>query len=136
MSNISTKRYIENRVLQVVLNDSFLKHKKAHLNKTYCLKQGNRHPVHQARKGAQELKNSYRLNTIKSITYNCKDKSIIQKCVDFIMSDSNVSSVVWGSKRVLLQSIGEIILPKLRQKSQSSRFMEYKQIPHHMMLIN
>ena len=32
------------------------------------------------------------------------------------MSESNVSSVSWGSKRVLLQSIGEITLPKLTQK--------------------
>ena len=32
------------------------------------------------------------------------------------MSESNVLSVAWGSKRELLQSIGEITLPKLTQK--------------------
>ena len=79
------------------------------------MKQGNGQPVRQARKDAIELKNGNRLN-IKQITRKYKDISIIQKCVDFIMSESNVSSVAWGSKRVLLQSIGEITLPKLTRK--------------------
>ena len=86
------KRSIEHRVLQAVLNDSFLEHEIVHLKQAYGLKQGNGQPVCQAQKDAHELKNGNRLN-IKQIARKYKDNSIIKKCVDFIMSESNVLSV-------------------------------------------
>ena len=43
--------------------------------------------------------------------------STIFKCVDFILSDNNTSSVSWGTKLVLVQSTGEVTLPKLTRKT-------------------
>ncbi len=71
----------------------------------------------QARADAVEMRQGKKL-ILKSITRQNKDDKTIQKCVDFILSDNNVSSVAWGTKRVLLQSIGEITLPKLTRKKQ------------------
>ena len=41
-----------------------------------------------------------------------QNHNIIEKCVDFILSDANVASVPWGSKLVLSQSIGQSHLNK------------------------
>lgn len=122
-SNISMKRSVERRVIRAILNDSYLKHEVLRLKQTYGLKQGNGQPVRQARKDADELRHGRRLN-IKTIIRKCKDESIVQKCVDFILSDSNVSSVAWGTKTVLLQSIGEITLPKLTRKKPIFKMFE------------
>ena len=54
---------------------------------------------------------------LKTITQQCKLDSTIFKCVDFILSDNNTSSVSWGTKLVLVQSTGEVTLPKLTRKT-------------------
>ena len=50
---------------------------------------------------------------ITQSTWQCKNDYTIKKCVDYILSDDNVASVSWGTKKVLLRSEGEILLPKL-----------------------
>ena len=76
---------------------------------------GNSQPMEQARSDARLLSNGKKIN-LKAISRQSKCDSTIEKCVDFILSDMNVSSVSWGSKTVLTQSTGEAILPKLTRK--------------------
>ena len=57
--------------------------------------------------------------------------STIEKCVRFILSDENVSSVSWGSKKILLQSSGEMLIPKLTRKCTiRDMYSRYKDLIH------
>ena len=82
----------------------------------YKLKFGNGNPKAQARSDANILRLGRKL-TLTIITRQCKADDIVHKCVDYILSDKNIASVSYGTKVVLLQSIGEITLPKLTQKT-------------------
>ena len=115
-SNKSVKRSLERRVLRAVLNESFLRHEIVDMKKNYNLKQGNGQPVEQARNDAKTLRLGNKLN-LSTITRQFKDDLTIIKCVDFVLSDKNVSSVAWGTKVLLSQSVGEVTLPKLTRKT-------------------
>ena len=65
----------------------------------YKLKQGNGQPVDQARSDANLLCNGNNLS--KTLITRQKNHSTVEKCVDFILSDTNVASVSLGSKVVL-----------------------------------
>jgi len=121
-SKKSKKRSIERRVVRAIIHDSFLSHEVKALKKKYGLKLGNDANA-QARADALEMRQGRKL-IIKTITRQNKDDRTVQKCVDFILSDNNVSSVAWGTKRVLLQSIGELTLPKLTRKTTISSMYE------------
>ena len=54
---------------------------------------------------------------LKVIKQKFRMDSTVTQCVNFILSDNNVASVSWGSKKILLQSCGEIFIPKLTRKS-------------------
>ena len=65
---------------------------------------------------------------ITQSTWQCKNDYTIKKCVDFILSEENVVSVSWGTKKVLLHSDGEILLLKLTQKTTiKDMYHQYKQ---------
>ena len=100
-SNKSKKRSIERRVIRAILNESFLKHEIKDMKKKHNLKQGNGQPVAQARSDAIMLSQGNQLK-LKTITRQCKLDSTIYKCVDFVLSKNNVSSVSWGVKSVLV----------------------------------
>ena len=83
---------------------------------TYGLLQGTGQAIQQARTDAMDLSMGRKIKITQS-TRQCKNDYTIEKCVDFIPSDDNVVSVSWGTKKVLLRSDGEILLPKLTQKT-------------------
>ena len=115
-SNISKKRSIERHVIRAILTDSFLRHEiKEMKNGPYQLKLGNGQPLAQAQQDGMKLRVGKQIN-LKSITQQYKADVTIHKGVDFILCDKNVSTVSWGSKTVLSQSIGDITLPKLTRK--------------------
>ena len=125
-SNSSRKRSIERRVIRAILGHSFLRHELTEMKDEYKLKFGYGQPLVQARSDAELLRKGFRIN-LKTITRQNKTDFTIQKCVDFILSDFNVSSVSWGSRTVLSQSKGEITLPKLTRKSEISQmYLRYK----------
>ena len=64
-----------------------------------------------------ELLRSGRELNLRTITWQYKNDTTIHKFEYFILSDKNISSVVFGTKVVLWQSIGEKTLPKLIQKT-------------------
>ena len=98
------------------MNKSFLKHEIKVMKKKHNLKQGNGWPVAQARSDAIILSQGNQLK-LKTIARQCKLDSTIFKCVDSILSDNNVSSILWDIKLVLDQSTGEVALPKLTLKN-------------------
>ena len=128
-SNISKKRSVERRVIRAILNESFLRHEiKEMKDGEHKLRFGNGQPVSQAQNDGMLLRVGKKLN-LKTITRQYKTDAIIKKCVDFILSDQNISSVSWGSKTVLSQSIGEITLPKLTRKCEVSQmYRKYKEL--------
>ncbi len=126
-SNISKKRSIERRVIRAILNDAFLRHEiKEMKDGEHALHFGNGQPVSQARDDGKLLRLGKKLN-LKTITRQNKSDCTVHKCVDFILNEQNVSSVSWGSKTILSQSIGEIVLPKLTRKLEiSEMYRKYK----------
>ena len=127
-SNKSKKRSIERRVIRAILNEVFLTHEIKDMKKKHNLKQGNGQPVAQARSDAITLSQGKQLK-LKTITRQCKLDSTIFKCVDFILSENNVSSVSWGVKSVLVQSSGELTLPKLTRKTPIyNMYLNYKEL--------
>jgi len=115
-SNKSRKISIERRVIRAVINESFLTHEIASFKQCHGLKQGTGQAVQQARTDGIELSHGRKLK-IKVIKRQFRNDTTINKCVNFILSDDNVASVAWGSKRILLQSSGELLLPKLTRKT-------------------
>ena len=127
-SNTSRKRTIERRVIRAILYDSFMRHELKQMKDDYGFKIGHGQPLVQARTDGQLLRTGQKLK-LKKITRQYKSDYTIHKCVDFILCDSNVSSVSWGSKTVLSQSMGEVTLPKLTRKSDiMNMYLEYKQV--------
>ena len=129
-SNKSKKRSIERQVLRAVLNESFLTHEVKSFKSTYGLVQGTGQAIQQASTDAMDLSMGRKIKITQS-TGQCKNDYTIKKCVDFILSDNNVASVSWGTKKVLLRSDGEILLPKLTRKTTiQDMYNRYKQETH------
>ena len=95
----------------------------------YGLVQGTGQAIQQAQADL-ELSLGRKIKITQS-TRQCKDDYTIKKCVDFILSDDNVASVSWGTKKVLLHSDGEILLPTLTRKTTiKDMYHRYKHHTH------
>ena len=127
-SNKSKKRTVERRVIRAILNESFLTHEIKSFRDGYGLIQGTGQAVQQARADAIDLSHGKKIK-LKVIKRQFRKDSTISKCVKFILSDDNVASVSWGSKRILLQSCGELLVPKLTRKSPiKDMYSRYKDV--------
>ena len=90
------------------------------------MKQGTGHAVQQSRADGIELSHGRKLK-IKVIKRQFRKDTTINKCVNFVLSDDNVASVSWGSRRIRLQSHGELLLPKLTRKTSiKDMYIRYK----------
>ena len=66
---------------------------------------------------------------LKVIKRQFRKDSTISKCVKVILSDDNVASVSWGTKWILLQSCGELLVPKLTRKGYiKDMYSRYKDV--------
>ena len=81
------------------------KHETKHFKANNGLKQGTGEVIQQARFDATELSQG-RKSKLKEIKRQQKKDSTVSKCVNFILSDDNVASVAWGTKKVLSQARG------------------------------
>ena len=127
-SNKSGRRTIERRVIRAILNESFLKNEIKSFREQHGLKQGTGRVIQQARADAIELSHGRRIK-LSEIRRQQRKDTTIAKCVKFILSDDNVVSVAWGTKKVLLQSRGETLLPKLTRKvTVKSMYLRYKEL--------
>ena len=95
--------------------NAFSREELNYLEKESNLKFASRRPLIQARKDIKNLKKGKCLE-MNVICWNYKTDETILKCVRFVLNDINVSSVSWGTKKVLSQTRGEITLPKLTRK--------------------
>lgn len=114
-SNKSKKKSIERRTIRAILNERFLTHEIKGFKEDMGLEQGTGQAVQQARVDATELSQGRKLK-LKVITLQFRLDSTVEKCVSFILSDDNVASVSCGTKKILLQSRGENLMPKLTRK--------------------
>ena len=65
------------------------------------MKQGTGQAVQQARADAIDLSHGKKIK-LKVIKQQFRKDSTISKCVKFILSNDNIASVSWGTKRILL----------------------------------
>ena len=83
---------IEQRVIWAILNESFLTHEIESFKQDHGLKQGTSQAVQQAWTDSIELSHSRKLK-IKVIEQQLRVDTTINKYVNFIFSDDNVTSV-------------------------------------------
>ncbi len=114
-SNKSKRRTIERQVIQAILNESCLKNEIKSFGVKYGLNQGTGADAQQDPLDAIELSHG-RTIKLKENKPPQKQNTTISNRANFILSNDNVASVAWGTKKVELQSKGDSLLLKLTMK--------------------
>ncbi len=125
-SNKSRRRTVECRVIWAIINASFLKNEIKSFIEKHGLKQGTGTVIQQASLDAVEPSHGKKIK-LKEIKQQQQDKTI-SRCVNFISSDDNLSSVAWGTKKVLLQ-YGRNFVAKINKESNNQGYVRKIQGP-------
>ena len=132
-SNKSRRRTVECRVIWAIINASFLKNEIKSFIEKHGLKQGTGTVIQQASLDAVELSHERKIK-LKEIKQQQQQQQqqqqdkTISRCVNFISSDDNLSSVAWGTKKVLLQ-YGRNFVAKINKESNNQGYVRKIQGP-------